>query len=121
IRYSQLRRFSLRGAVNAVPLSCSAYNPCATRCGEFRPTGNAPSSASVSNEFPNPDWYSIATPGRAFLATDYTDEHGYSRSRVVPGALTCLTQPSPCFCLSVSIRGQKAVCLDVCLLQDAAL
>src|SRR5690606_9065780 len=67
IRYSQLRRFSLRGAVNAVPLSCSAYSPCATRCGEFRPTGNAPSSASVSNEFPNPDWYSIATPGRAFL------------------------------------------------------
>jgi hypothetical protein len=30
IRYSQLRRFWWRGAVNAVPLICSAYSPCAT-------------------------------------------------------------------------------------------
>ena len=28
-----------RGAVNAVPRHCSAYRPCATRCGELRPTG----------------------------------------------------------------------------------
>src|SRR5690606_34493374 len=61
IRYSQLRRFSLRGAVNAVPLNCSAYRPCATRCGELRPTGNVPGSASLSNEFPNPDMYPAIT------------------------------------------------------------
>ena len=37
MRYSQLRRFTWRGAVNAVPEICSAYRPCATRCGELRP------------------------------------------------------------------------------------
>src|SRR5690554_2902107 len=57
IRYSQLRRLAWRGAVNAVPVSCSAYSPCATRCGELRPTGSAPSTASVANSLPNPDMY----------------------------------------------------------------
>ena len=56
IRYSQLRRFSLRGAVNAVPDNCSAYRPCATRWGELRPTGSVPGSASVAKLLPNPDW-----------------------------------------------------------------
>src|SRR5688572_32555789 len=58
-RYSQLRRFSRRGAVNAVPLSCSAYRPCATFCGELRPIGNAPATPSVANSLPNPDWYPV--------------------------------------------------------------
>src|SRR3546814_7910723 len=50
IRYSQLRRFWPRGAVNAVPDSCSAYSPCATLCGELRPCGSAPGTASVRSE-----------------------------------------------------------------------
>src|SRR5690606_31047592 len=72
MRYSQLRRFSLRGAVNAVPLNCSAYNPWAAFCGEFRPTGTVPGTASVTNVFPNPAWYYIAPPEEQ-LATDFTD------------------------------------------------
>ena len=36
MRYSQLRRLAPRGAVNAVPLNCSAYSPWATRCGELQ-------------------------------------------------------------------------------------
>jgi hypothetical protein len=56
IRYSQLRRFVWRGAVNAVPESCSAYRPCATRCGEFCPCGSAPAIASLANSLPKPDW-----------------------------------------------------------------
>src|SRR5690606_19979356 len=54
IRYSQLRRLAARGAVKAVPLSCSAYKPYGHFCGEFRPAGKAPGSASVANSFPNP-------------------------------------------------------------------
>jgi hypothetical protein len=56
IRYSHVRRFAPRGAVNAVPESCSAYSPNGQRCGEFCPTGNAPGSASVANSLPKPDW-----------------------------------------------------------------
>ncbi|KAG1080290.1 hypothetical protein G6F35_017632 [Rhizopus arrhizus] len=56
IRYSQLRRLLPRGAVNAVPVSCSAYRPWATFCGEFCPTGSAPATASVANSLPKPDW-----------------------------------------------------------------
>ena len=56
IRYSQLRRLAWRGAVNAVPVNCSAYRPCATCCGELRPTGRAPGSASVANSLPKPVW-----------------------------------------------------------------
>ena len=56
IRYSQLRRFWWRGAVNAVPLTCSAYRPCATRCGELRPSGKVPAMASLANSLPKPDW-----------------------------------------------------------------
>jgi len=56
IRYSQLRWLACRGAVNAVPLSCSAYRPCATRCGEFWPCGNTPAIASLANSLPKPDW-----------------------------------------------------------------
>ena len=55
IRYNQLRRLSARGAVNAVPFNCSAYKPCATRCGELRPTGRVPGTASVANSLPKPD------------------------------------------------------------------
>src|SRR5690606_41180796 len=73
MRYSQLRRFSARGAVNAVPLNCSAYSPCATFCGELRPTGTVPGTASVTNVFPNPARYSIAFLRRDLLATDFTD------------------------------------------------
>ena len=54
IRYSQLRRFCARGAVKAVPDSCSAYSPCATCCGELRPTGRVPASASLANSLPKP-------------------------------------------------------------------
>jgi hypothetical protein len=56
IRYSQLRRLLWRGAVKAVPLICSAYRPYGARCGELRPTGSAPGSASVANSLPNPLW-----------------------------------------------------------------
>ncbi len=48
MRYSQLRRLSARGAVKAVPEYCSAYSPYGQRCGEFRPSGRAPGSASVA-------------------------------------------------------------------------
>ena len=53
-RYTQDRRFTPRGWVNAVPLSCSAYRPRGARCGELRPAGSAPATASVANSFPNP-------------------------------------------------------------------
>jgi hypothetical protein len=54
IRYSHARRLWPRGAVNAVPDSCSAYSPYGARCGELRPCGSAPGSASVANSFPKP-------------------------------------------------------------------
>ena len=55
IRYVHVRRFVARGAVNAVPLNCSVYNPSGAFCGEFCPSGSAPFTASVANSFPNPD------------------------------------------------------------------
>jgi hypothetical protein len=58
IRYSQLRRLCARGAVNAVPDSCSAYSPYGGRCGELRCAGSAPGSASVANSLPKPPRYS---------------------------------------------------------------
>src|SRR5688572_9110918 len=58
-RYSQVLRFSARGAVNAVPESTSVYRPWGGRCGELRPTGSAPSTASVSKVLPKPLWYLI--------------------------------------------------------------
>ena len=54
IRYTHVLRLTARGWVNAVPLSCSAYRPSGARCGEFRPAGSAPATASVTNSFPNP-------------------------------------------------------------------
>src|ERR1700744_1100903 len=57
MRYSQLRRFEWRGAVNAVPDNCSAYSPSALCCGEFCPCGNASRAASVANSLPKPDMY----------------------------------------------------------------
>ena len=54
MRYSQLRRLSVRGTVNGVPESCSAYSPRGGRCGELRPCGRAPGMASVANSLPNP-------------------------------------------------------------------
>ena len=56
IRYTQVRRLTARGWVNAVPLSCSANKPSGARCGELRPAGNAPDTASLVNSFPNPRW-----------------------------------------------------------------
>jgi hypothetical protein len=56
IRYTQVRRATARGWVNAVPLICSAYKPNGARCGELRPWGTAPGTASLTNSFPNPRW-----------------------------------------------------------------
>ena len=56
IRYTQVRRLTARGWVNAVPLSCSVYRPSGARCGELRPAGSAPGTASLANSFPNPCW-----------------------------------------------------------------
>jgi hypothetical protein len=57
IRYSHVLRFSKRGAVKAVPESCSAYNPNGAMRGLLRPRGKAPSKASLSRVFPNPRRY----------------------------------------------------------------
>src|ERR1700685_3035228 len=57
MRDNQERRVACRGAVNAVPENCSAYNPKGPRCGELRPAGSAPGSASVANSLPKPLWY----------------------------------------------------------------
>ncbi|MNH14986.1 hypothetical protein D3C79_745910 [compost metagenome] len=54
MRYSQVRRNSLRVMVNAVPESSSAYSPYGAFCGEFCPTGSAPGSASLANSLPKP-------------------------------------------------------------------
>ena len=67
IRYTQVRRLTARGWVNAVPLSCSANRPSGARCGELRPAGSAPATASLANSFPNPRWY-VHSPGPALLA-----------------------------------------------------
>lgn len=55
IRYSHDRRLCALGSVNAVPLSCSAYRPNGARCGEFRPSGSAPATASEACSLPKPD------------------------------------------------------------------
>ena len=55
MRYIHVRRFTPLGAVNADPLTCSAYSPKGHCCGEFWPTGSAPARASVANSLPNPD------------------------------------------------------------------
>ena len=34
--------------MNALPETCSAYSPCATRCGELRPAGSVPGIASTT-------------------------------------------------------------------------
>ena len=59
MRYSHERVFSVRGAVNALPESCSAYSPWGHFCGEFCPTGRA-FGKRASSELkcdPNPDRY----------------------------------------------------------------
>ena len=43
--------------MNALPLSCSANRPSGARCGELRPAGSAPGTASLANSFPKPGWY----------------------------------------------------------------
>jgi hypothetical protein len=40
---------------------CSAYKPSGACCGELRPRGKAPRTASVANSFPKPVWYSRST------------------------------------------------------------
>ena len=54
MRYSQVRRLAARGAVKAVPLSCSAYRPSGATWGELRPTGSAPAMASVAHSLAKP-------------------------------------------------------------------
>lgn len=61
-RYSHERLFRWRGAVNAVPLNCSAWRFSGCFCGEFCPTGNAPFSASVAKSLPNPLMYPMISP-----------------------------------------------------------
>ena len=46
--------FKCLGATNAVAVICSAYRPNAGRCGELRPCGNAPGTASVETWLPKP-------------------------------------------------------------------
>jgi methylenetetrahydrofolate reductase (NADPH) len=65
MRYNHERRLAERGAVNAVPENCSAYRPYGQICGELRPAGNAPDSASVANSLPKPLWY----PGSSVWVT----------------------------------------------------
>src|SRR5574340_444041 len=67
-RYSQVLRFSARGAVNAVPERTSGYNPLGGRRGELR-TGSAPAIASELNELPKPFRYlpSFGMPPPSFL------------------------------------------------------
>lgn len=67
IRYSQERRLWALGSVNAVPLSCSAYRPSGARCGELRPCGSAPGTASEACSLPKPERYS--SPSAVFLAS----------------------------------------------------
>jgi hypothetical protein len=63
-RYSHERWFLARGAVKAVPDSCSATKPYAHTCGLLQPTGSAPGSASLANELPKPELYvSLAQEG----------------------------------------------------------
>src|SRR4051812_12874651 len=55
---------------NDEPESCSAERPKGTFCGEFRPTGNAPGTASVSWCEPNPERYFSAVPmERSFMSS----------------------------------------------------
>ena len=57
MRYSHVRWFSERGAVNAVPDTCSVYRLNGTNRGLFRPTGSEPATTSLSNALPNPRRY----------------------------------------------------------------
>lgn len=52
MRYSQDRRFCARGAVKAVPLSCSAYRPYGQTRGLFCPCGSAFGRASDCASLP---------------------------------------------------------------------
>lgn len=61
-RYSHARWLRWRGAVKALPDSCSAYRPYGQRWGAFWPTGSAPGSASLACSAPNPDRYSSRRP-----------------------------------------------------------
>jgi hypothetical protein len=55
MRYNHERLLWSRGAVKAVPESCSAYKPYGQRCGLFWPNGNAPFNASELMVLPNPE------------------------------------------------------------------
>jgi hypothetical protein len=54
MRYSQAYRLSARGVVNEVPDNTSAYRPIGACCGELRPMGKAPASASLHKALPKP-------------------------------------------------------------------
>src|SRR5258708_31111691 len=73
----------MRGAVNGVPLSCSAYRPSGARWGEFCPSGRAPATASVANSFPKPDWY-FAGMARDCIETERAEERGFGGRTAVP-------------------------------------
>ena len=55
MRYNHERLLWSRGAVKAVPESCSAYKPYGQRCGLFWPNGKAPFNASELMVLPNPE------------------------------------------------------------------
>ena len=76
MRYSQERRLAARGAVKAVPENCSAYNPKGQRCGELRPCGSAPASASLANSLPKPLMYPSDSGGIALTAPFYDTASG---------------------------------------------
>src|SRR5262249_27435958 len=80
IRYTQVRRFTPLGWVNAVPLNCSAYSPSGACCGELRPSGSAPATASVANSLPNPLEY-LNSSSAMGLAYDASGLAGRGRRR----------------------------------------
>src|SRR5688572_31544877 len=83
-RYNQVLRLSARGAVNAVPESTSVYRPVGGRCGELRPTGSAPLTASVSKVLPKPLWYLVRS---AVIPLDYLPDGPNDRTTVAHGVI----------------------------------
>ena len=62
-----------RGAVKALAENFSAYRPCATRCGEFLPSGSVPGTASVANSLPKPLMYRYSLLIGLALCDDLVD------------------------------------------------
>src|ERR1700722_15466875 len=88
MRYSHERRLAARGAVNAVPENCSAYSPNGQRCGELRPRGSAPDSASVANSLPKPLIYPWESGMIALTAPFYvTGSSSFSPKPAIGGSV----------------------------------